>query len=132
MKSRSLIIFGCVLALGIASCGGGQEEPGTSDTTAVDTLRTTPAPDTTVKVDSTDTTLIDRTRTDTAIITTDTTVKTGKTVTTSTRETKGSTKSSSSGSKTTREPVQGNSEVRGSTVRRGNSEGGTVESQPRR
>lgn len=129
MKSRSLIIFGCVLALGIASCGGGQEEPGTSDTTAVDTtVITTPAPDTTAKVD---TTLIDKSKTDTVITTTDTTVKPGKTVTTGTRETKGS----SSGSKTTtKEPVPGSSEVRGSTVRRGEggTEGGTVESKPRR
>jgi hypothetical protein len=136
MKSRSLIIAGCLLALGIASCDTrNEEEPAADDTTVV--RDTTPAP-----VDVADTTLIEKTRVDTAIITQDTTVKTGKTVTTDDDKTPAKStpaKKTTSGSKSTSSgstPTTADPSVRESEVRRDNQGGsgtGTpTESRPRR
>lgn len=136
MKSRALIIAGCLLSLGIVSCGGNDNgEPGMNDSTATDTMQVTvPPADSIGSSDTTklDTALINKTRTDTAIISTtsDTTVKPGKTVTTST---KNPSKSSSSGSKTTgsSSSTPANAESHGSQTRR-EGEASSTESRPRR
>ncbi len=132
MKSRALIIAGCLLSLGIASCSDNKtEEPATNDTIQV----TTPPVDSITPIDTAtarDTALIDTKRTDTAIISTDTTVKAGKTVTTGTRDPKAGSKSTSSTKTTT--PTPAAPETHGSTPRRdgGASEPQGTESRPRR
>ncbi len=139
MKSRTLIIAGCLLSLGIVSCGDTNNgEPGMNDSTATDSMQMTipPAdsigPSDSIRTDTTklDTALINKTRTDTAIISTtsDTTVKPGKTVTTSTKNPP----KSSSGSKTTgSSSTPANAESHGSQTRR-EGEASSTESRPRR